>query len=340
MGTPKRPVTDLSQSLTRSSRAINILRVAAAVAHLETLTFAGRVFRADNRVAPPVVAGEVAVPLFTHAGKAARALTIVAEENAVADETVTIASQVYTFKALAAAPNDVLIGADSSATAANLASAINAGAGAGTAYGTGTVANASVTAAAVANVVTVTAIIPGTVGNSIAIAEGMTQGSWASAATTLAGGTDASAANFTTELVAAIAADATTEIAATRISANEVLFEDRSANGHVNQACSETLAGSNNVWAANATFGGEIYEGIPDSAMFKRTPTATEVTLGTMHFVLPFTASRFIVQARTAAGAAKAITSLVTVTGRRLTITADGATVLADTDVVTVLASQ
>jgi len=331
---------DPRKSFSRNLRCLNVLRVASAVAHLETVTFAGRVFRADNRSTPPTVAGELAVALNSYATAASRALTIASGQNAVANETVTIAGVVYTFKSLAATANDVLIGADNAATAANLAAAINAGAGAGTAYGTGTVANPSVSAAAASNVVTVTARIPGTVGNSLTISETMSQGSWASAATALAGGADSSAANFTTALVAAIAADSSQRVAATRISANEVLFEDLSATASVAAACTETLAGSNNAWASANTFGGEVTNGIPDSMIQTRAATAVEVALGTMHFLFPFTPTRFIVQARTSAGATKYITSLVTVSGRRLTITADGATVLAATDVVTVQASQ
>src|SRR5262249_11056061 len=61
-------------------------------------------------------------------------------------DTVTIRSRTYTFSATVNAPNKVLIGADSGATAANLIATINAGAGAGTAYGTGTLVNADVAA--------------------------------------------------------------------------------------------------------------------------------------------------------------------------------------------------
>ena len=334
------PRNDPRKSFSRNLRCLNVLRVASAVAHLETVTFAGRVFRADNRTTPPTVAGELAVALNSYATAASRALTITDGQNAAADETVTIGGQVYTFKTSLSAANQVLIGADDNATCANLVAAINGAAGAGTTYGTGTVANTSVTAAAASNVVTVTAIIPGTVGNSIAIAETMAQAAWASSATVLAGGADSSAANFTTALVAAIAADSSQRVAATRISANEVLFEDLSATASVAAACTETLAGSNNAWASATSFGGEVTAGIPDSMIQTRAATAVEVALGTMHFLFPFTPTRFIVQARTATGATKYITSLATVSGRRLTITADGATVLAATDVVTVQASQ
>lgn len=86
-----------------------------------------------------------------------------------ADDTITIGGQVYTMKASPANPYDVDIGATAAESAANLAAAINAGSGAGTAYGTGTIANTDVTASVASDVVTVTAIVTGTAGNSIAL---------------------------------------------------------------------------------------------------------------------------------------------------------------------------
>lgn len=63
------------------------------------------------------------------------------------NDTITIGTQVYTFKTtLTGAANEVLIGANASASLDNLKSAVNATAGAGTTYGTGTVANTTATA--------------------------------------------------------------------------------------------------------------------------------------------------------------------------------------------------
>lgn len=81
---------------------------------------------------------------------------------------ITIGSVTYTLKAAPTVANDVDIGADAATTAANLAAAINGGAGEGTAYGTGTVEHPDVTAEALLNIVTVTAIVAGIAGNSIA----------------------------------------------------------------------------------------------------------------------------------------------------------------------------
>lgn len=119
---------------------------------------------------------------------ASKALTISAI-TAANTQTVTIGGQVYTFNtSLTNTANNVLIGADVTAMALNLARAINAGAGAGTLYGTGTVANASVTATSSLGVLTATAIVPGTAGNSVAISETLTNAAWAGGATTLSGG--------------------------------------------------------------------------------------------------------------------------------------------------------
>ncbi len=131
---------------------------------------------------------------------ASKALTISAI-TAADTQTVSIGGQVYTFhtslSGFTATPNAVLIGADATAMGANLAAAINAGAGAGTTYGTGTVANASVTASANAGVVTVTAIVAGTAGNSVVLAETLTNSAWAGGATALSGG---QAANTTGQI--------------------------------------------------------------------------------------------------------------------------------------------
>lgn len=129
---------------------------------------------------------------------ASKALTI-SDITGADTQTVTIGATTYTFNTvLTDTANNVLIGADVTAMAANLVAAINAAAGAGTLYGTGTVANASVTATSLAGVVTVTARTPGTAGNAIVIGETLTNGAWAGGATTLSGG---EAANSGAEVI-------------------------------------------------------------------------------------------------------------------------------------------
>lgn len=103
-------------------------------------------------------------------------------------DTVVIGGRTYTLKTALAAADDVLIGASATATAANLAAAINGAAGAGTTYGTGTAPNALVTAAAATGVVTLTARDVGDDGNEITTTE--TSSGAAFGATTLTGGRD------------------------------------------------------------------------------------------------------------------------------------------------------
>jgi len=96
----------------------------------------------------------------------------------VADETVTINGEVYTFKAARAAAFEVTIGADAEATADNLLAAINLD-------GNGTY---NPTDAGV-GVVTITAAAPGVAGNAVTLAESATNTTVSGA--TLTGGVDA-----------------------------------------------------------------------------------------------------------------------------------------------------
>jgi flagellin len=89
--------------------------------------------------------------------------TLSAIANPVATKTITLGATTYTYvAALSGAANEVLIGANTSATLSNLANAVNGGPGAGVAYGVGTVANASASAVAGASTVTFTSKVSGT----------------------------------------------------------------------------------------------------------------------------------------------------------------------------------
>jgi len=116
--------------------------------------------------------------------------TLTAGGQPANDDTVTIGSQVYTWKTvLTGAADEVFIGGTVALSLENLRRAINADGVAGTNYGTGTVANADVTATDTATTVVATAIIGGTAGNSIATTESGATTSWGGA--TLSGGLDA-----------------------------------------------------------------------------------------------------------------------------------------------------
>jgi hypothetical protein len=130
---------------------------------------------------------------FLEAALIAATGTFTMTDLPVADETVTVGTKdgstaaVYTWVSSLSSAFDVLIGANIAACAANLVAAINAATGEGTTYGTDTTINADVSAAQLpSNQVEVTALTPGTDGNSIASTETCTNASWGG--TTLSGG--------------------------------------------------------------------------------------------------------------------------------------------------------
>lgn len=110
--------------------------------------------------------------------------------NASNNDTVSIGGQTYTFKTsltAATTANEVLIGTDAEASAANLAAAINKGTGGGTKYGSSTVKNAWAIASigTTTTTVSLTATISGAAGNNIALSAS------AATATAFSGGVDA-----------------------------------------------------------------------------------------------------------------------------------------------------
>lgn len=213
-------------------------------------------------------------------------------------------------------------------------------AGQGTTYSVGTVVHPTVSAVALStDGLTLTAKAKGTVGNAITLAETGGGFSFAGAATTLSGGVDATAAEFTTALVATTPANVGME----RISANEVLFTDNAPSGFSQaRACTETLAGANNGWAAANSYGFEGIEEKPKAqAVASRVPNALEITLGSVHIPLAFVPTKVLVQVRvTATGAAKAWGGLTTIVGKRVQLTNNASTDFAATDTITIWASE
>lgn len=295
-------------------------------------------------------------------------------ENAADTNTVTINGLVYTFQTvLTNVARNVLIGSNASDSIDNLIAAIMAGAGSGTAYAAATVVNPHVTAAvgagdtmgitakvagAAANLyattdtlagasafgavtltggsdkVTVTSLYTGVQGDAIVTTETCAAASFGAAV--LASGADATAEQGLDAFVAATNASVTSPINAVKISASEVLCYTR----HVNQnpASTETLAGSNNVWAAAAFFGGEGGQTTKDAVGLTRLATATEVTLQTMHFVFGFAPTGFLVQVRNTDGAVKAWDGVALSSGARVSLSSSGSTDVDADDLVSVLA--
>lgn len=107
-----------------------------------------------------------------------------------AGDTITIGGVTYTLRAVPAAAYDVDIGGTATATAANLVAAINLSGTPGVEYGASTVAHPDVSAGNAAGVVTATALVTGTAGNSISTTEAGSMSVWGAAA--LTGGTGTS----------------------------------------------------------------------------------------------------------------------------------------------------
>jgi hypothetical protein len=135
--------------------------------------------------ADQVIAGAVNIAF----GAPAAAATLTFTANPAALSSVTINLQAYTFvAALSPAAYEVLIGATKEATAANLCAAINADAGAGTSYGGSTGQLPGILADVTSNVISLTATLPGTIGNSYPLTT--TSGAITLSGATFAGGLD------------------------------------------------------------------------------------------------------------------------------------------------------
>jgi len=104
--------------------------------------------------------------------------TLTLSANVSADDTVTIGTTVYTYKASPAAAYEVDVGTDAAISATNLIAAINDSGGSG--YHASTVAHVNVTAAEVAgsDSVLATAKVAGSQGNAIATTEAGTNTAW------------------------------------------------------------------------------------------------------------------------------------------------------------------
>lgn len=339
---------DIRQSFinSRATQGINILRIANAVKDGETVVIGSKTFEASfDNVVP---AGRISINLLAAASLVAATgvLTVASGQRAMNNETVVIQGVTYTFKdTLSTGPAvafEVKKGASLAEDLSNLAAAINKGDGEGTAYGTGTTANPYVTAVAdgTARTVTVAAKVKGTPANAYTTTETMTQGSWGGA--TLSGGADASAADFSTAFALAVNQNGgSVGFSATKISNNEVLVTVSGNNSPNGTSFSETLSGTNNAWASTTLIGaGQTPEDIPAQALVVRSPTATEVALGNMHFVFPFKPTRSLVQVQTTStGAGRAWDGTRVITGNRITL-AGGTTPLAATETITLLATE
>jgi hypothetical protein len=326
---------DIDNAIRRThTPGMNILRVAAAVLATETVTVGAFVWEVYTGSAA-VTAGRLSVNVSAGGVKASGTLTLT--ENAADTNTVTIGNKVYTFQTtLTNVANNVKIGASASASIDNLIAAITGGAGAGTNYAAATVAHTQVTAAVGdGDTMTVTALVNGTAANSYATTDTLA-GSSAFGAAVLQNGAQPTAEQFVDAFVAATNASATCPVSAVKIGAGEVLVYSRRLNQ--DSACTETLSGSNNAWAAAALYGGSKSSALKGAVPLKRIATSHEVALQTMHFVYGFEPVGAIIQVRDTAGTIKAVDGALSITGNRITWASSGSTDLDADDIVCVLA--
>lgn len=318
--------------------SFNILRVAAAVIEGETVTIGSNVFEVDTDGS--VTSGNETIDLSAAATPAYAVATLTLAGNAVANETVTIAGKVYTWKASpTTTANEVKVGATASDSLDNLIAAVNGGTGSGTLYGSATVAHTTISAAAGSGDTAVfTALTKGTGGNAYASTETMTNGSFGGA--TFASGADATATEFVDALVIAINA-AGIGWRATELASNYVFVQEADAKGvDTTTAFTETLSGSNNAWAATTA---EVGNGAPSAneavVMISRVPTAAEVTAQNMAFPFSFNPTVADVTVKTSAGVYRTWDGAITISGNLVLVTSSGSTDVASGDIVTVTAA-
>lgn len=315
--------------------AVGHLRIGAALTSQETVTVGDLVFEVDTEGAGAfLTSGNIAVDLSGGSTVAAQG-TLTIAEPVTADDTLTLGATVYTFKAGATAvAGEIGLGADEAATKLAIVAAINGTDGFNT-------ANASVSAAAFAtDDCVLTALEPGTAGNSVVSTETFTHVSNVLDAATIGtttAGVDPTAAEGVTAFAAAFLAQSTLEGYAEGTTGVTLLVIDD--NGSV--TVSETLAGSGNEWEAT-TLVGKNASAQKDSkltSMVSRAATAAEVTSGFMTFGFGRPPVDVIVQVRTAAGIPVAWVGAITLSGRAVRLSNVGATDWASTDIVTVLAT-
>jgi hypothetical protein len=319
----------ITQPRLEGLKAINVFRVASAGAGGQTVTIGADVFELCTKDSLAITAGRILVDLTGGATRKAKAkLTFTGQPSDT--ETITINGKVYTFQTtLTNVDGHVLISAvNAEGTIDNLVAAINGGAGRGTAYATATVTNTICTAAkSGTDKCILTAIIGGTVGNAYTLAEAATN--VAKDSTTFGTeqlGVDPTADDVSDALVSAINNLGTQPINAREISDNEfMIVSDSSAP--LTLACTETLTGTNNAWAAAAMYGGSLTKHHPMSIDL-RVPTAVEIAVGNMHFELNFTPVKVLVFVMVTAtpGVAVAWDGAVTIDGHHVVIDNAGST--------------
>lgn len=212
----------------------------------ETLTIGGDTYEfladtAQSKTAP----ANIAINITSKTVKATGSLTV--DTQPTAGDTLTIGTKTYIFvpNGTANADGEISIGADLAEAQDNISYAINGRDEINTEH---PLVSAS---AFVANVCAITAIIGGTIGNSIPTTETFTAGTNVFAAATLGSGTNCTAANTAAVIIAAVNAR-DTNVVASAGDGNDVLITAKVAGTVGNDlAVSDTMA--NAAFAAAAT---------------------------------------------------------------------------------------
>jgi len=238
-----------------------ILDITGVVVHGETVVIENPealaedvyVFVAD--VALSVNEAEIAVDINAHTTKANGTLTV--DTNPTSGDTMTIAGKVYTFVPKNTASGEGQIDRESSlgATQTNIIGAIKGTDGHNTANVLATCENAFN-----ADILGITALVGGALGNTIDTTSTFTAGTNLFAAATLANGADCTAANAVLALVAAITAEDTQGVTAAAGDPDTVVITAVSGGEVTNTIeVSETMG--------NAIFDGETLSGGADGTV-------------------------------------------------------------------------
>lgn len=217
----------------------------------ETVTIGSQVYEFCADVAlTKTLPTNIAVDISSAAAHAARTLTI--DTQPTSGDTMTIGSKVYTFvpNGTANADGEVSRGVDLATAKTNIVAAINGTDGYNVAHPLVSIGNFA------GNVATVTALVGGTVGNSIAVTETFTAGTNIFSGTPLTGGANCSAANTGSILLAAINDNDTQGVTATANGNNVVLTADVAGAAANSIALAETMANGAFTGGATSMAGG------------------------------------------------------------------------------------
>ena len=340
-----KPVAQLQHLLSlQGVPAVNVLRFGGtSVPDGDTVSIGGRVYECDDQQAETITAGHVRVPVFI--GCAEATLGFCDTQNVVDGNTVTIGGKVYTFKTtLANVDGYVKIGPTIHRSIYNLVAAVNVGypdlieepacygekndvgEGAGVAYAACTTRNPANVNAGYGNDYDfwLSHWPGGAIGNTVTLAADLVgNGHWVDDLTTMDGPQPPSVAQFGPALVAALNNDPAGPAFAEVISASEILVWSR-RTGNVRLPCTASFTDPLNLWDEATLVGGPAgRDELAPVVGVRRVVSTAEASAARLHVVLGFAPTGAVVQASDA-GALLPFDGTVTITGRRVTVSATG----------------